>query len=162
MKNQRFRGTVTELMWISHTHIRLLPVTIPNSHGNKGNSQKPICRQKQPEFCTCLSRRTEWPWTLISGSSKPQLSVDFPPQLCRDTVLLLVVHLPLQPCWATLLHPKWACNLQVWGKKPFPKGVLPGSGGADSLLDSALGGGSSTWLLSQEEQRCDGIWSVTI
>lgn len=141
-------------MHISHTHIRLFPVTIPNSHGNKGNSHKPICRQKQPEFCTCLSRRTEWPWTLISGSSKPQLRVDFPPQLCRDTVLLLVVHLPLQPCSPS---PKMGLEFPSVGKKAFPKGRSPGSGGADSLLDSALGGGSRTWLLSQEEQRCDGI-----
>lgn len=134
---------MTVLVWISHIHIRLFPVTIPNnSHDTEFNSQKPICRQEQPQLCTSLSRITEWSWKIISGSSKPQLGLDFPSQLCRDTALLFVVHLPPQPFWAPLFHPKWAWNLSVWGKQPFPRG--------DLTVSEVLGVLTACWTLFWE------------
>lgn len=112
-------------MWTSQTHIRLFPVTAPNSQGTEGNSPKPIWRKSSLSFAQDYAEELKGPAHLSQAHLNLSWGWIFPPSsagtLCS---CLWCTFLPLQPCWPPLLHPKQVWNLQEWGKQPFPRGDL--------------------------------------
>lgn len=134
-------------------------------------AKNPSVGKSSLSFAHLWAELTEWPCTLISGSSKPQLSLDFPSQLCRDTAAPACGAPPSPTILGSSPSPKMRLEFASVGETAFPKGRSDwfwGPGGPDSLLDSVLGGGSSTWLLCQEQSLGTARvwwhlkWSVTI